>query len=63
MQKRKEIGLQRGREKGLPIGKIQLLEQPLGEEPTPTDDRSQRSVEELNCLLAELQERLRSRSQ
>ena len=62
-----QLGLQKGREEGrqegVLIGKIQLLEQLLGQEPTPTDDLSQRSAEELNSLLARLQERLRSRGQ
>ena len=56
-------GREEGREEGLVIGKIQLLEQLLGESPTPTHRLSQRSLDELNLLLAQLQERLRSRGE
>jgi len=56
-----QIGLEKGREQGALIGKIQLLEQLLGQAPTPTERLAERSLEELQSLLAELQERLRSR--
>ncbi|NOX53520.1 MAG: hypothetical protein GXP27_03615 [Planctomycetes bacterium] len=58
-----QIGLEKGQERGVLIGKIQLLEQLLGEPPTPTDRLSQRSLDELNSLLAGLQGRLRSRGE
>ena len=55
------IGLEKGREVGVLVGKIQLLEQLLGQVATPTERLAGRSVEELNSLLAELQGRLRHR--
>jgi len=62
-QEGREEGIEAGREEGVLIGKIQLLQQLLGETPTATDLLSQRSREELNSLLAQLQERLRTRGQ
>lgn len=56
-----QIGLEKGREVGVLVGKIQLLEQLLGQVPTPTERLAGRSVEELDSLLAELQGRLRHR--
>ncbi|NOX54872.1 MAG: hypothetical protein GXP27_10630 [Planctomycetes bacterium] len=58
-----QIGLEKGQERGVVIGKIQMLEQLLGEPPTPTERLSRRSLDELNSLLAQLQERLRSRGE
>ncbi len=67
LQKGEQIGLQKGREEGrlqgVLIGKIQLLEQLLGEPPTPAEELLHRSLQELNALLARLQERLRGRGE
>ena len=56
-----EKGLEKGREEGVLIGKLQLLEQLLGQETTPTEQLSGRSIDELQLLLTGLQSRLRSR--
>ncbi len=56
-----EKGREQGREEGVLIGKIQVLEQLLGDTPTPTARLLQRSVSELNAMVAQLQERLRHR--
>ncbi len=61
LEKGREEGIEKGREEGVLIGKIQVLEQLLDEPPTPTAHLSQRSVAELDTLLAQLQQRLRDR--
>ena len=61
LEKGREEGREVGREEGVLIGKVQLLEQLLGQVATPTERLAGRSVEELNSLLAELQGRLRHR--
>ena len=53
--------MEKGREQGALIGKIQLLEQLLEERPTLAEDLLERSLEELNSLVSRLQERLRRR--
>jgi len=62
-----QIGLQKGREEGreegLLIGKIQLLEQLLGQPQTPAERLLGRPLDELEALVAQLQERLRSRGE
>lgn len=54
-------GREEGREEGLVAGKIQLLEQLLGEESSSTENLLNRSLEELSATLRDLQQRLRSR--
>ena len=50
-----------GREEGSVVGKIQLLQQLLGDEEVSTPALLQRGSDELSKLLSELQTRLRSR--
>ena len=57
----REAGREEGREEGSLFGKIQLLQQLLGDEATGVTDLLRRGSEELNKLLSELQDRLRSR--
>ena len=57
----KEEGREEGREEGLLAGKIQLIQQLLGEESISTESLLNRSTEELSSMLSDLQERLRSR--
>ena len=54
-------GREEGREEGTLVGKIQLLQQLLGEEEASTSELLQRTSVELNRLFLELQERLRTR--
>jgi flagellar biosynthesis/type III secretory pathway protein FliH len=54
-------GREEGREEGALVGKIQLLQQLLGDETTSTSDLLQRASMDLNRLLLELQDRLRAR--
>jgi flagellar biosynthesis/type III secretory pathway protein FliH len=58
-------GRQEGRQEGLEIGellgKIQLLQQLLGEESSSTEGLGERTISELSIMLADLQQRLRSR--
>ena len=56
-----EEGLEKGIEKGESLGKIQVLQQLLGEEPSSTASLRERTISELSTLLADLQQRLRSR--
>ncbi|MCA9165029.1 MAG: hypothetical protein KDA62_18680, partial [Planctomycetales bacterium] len=57
----REQGLRKGRHEGALIGKIQLLQELLGD--SPLDDEASRGMSsaELAALLAALQERMRSR--
>ena len=48
-------------EKGESVGKIQILQQHLGEEPSSTASLRERTTSELSTMLADLQQRLRSR--
>jgi predicted transposase/invertase (TIGR01784 family) len=50
-----------GMEKGKWVGKIQILQQLLGEESSSTESLRERTIDELSTILADLQERLRSR--
>ena len=52
---------QEGRDEGSLAGKIQLLQQLLGEESSSTESLLERPMDELSTLLAVLQQRLRSR--
>lgn len=52
---------QEGLEIGSLAGKIQLLQQLLGEESSSTESLLERPTDELSKLLADLQQRLRSR--
>lgn len=54
-------GLARGMEKGLLGGKIQTLQELLGEPISQSDDLQNRTVEELSKFVQELQSRLRKR--
>ncbi|HUG70159.1 MAG TPA: hypothetical protein VMM76_20590, partial [Pirellulaceae bacterium] len=56
-----EARLIAAREEGSLVGKIQLLQQLLGDEESGTDELVQRGAGELSKLLSELQSRLRSR--
>jgi len=56
-------GREEGREEGVLVGKIQVLQQLLGEQQTPAEELLQRPLDELNSLLSQLQERLRRRGQ
>lgn len=60
-----EQGRQEGRQEGLArgalIGKIQLLQQLLNEVPSGDADLGQQSLDELNSLLTDLQQRLSGR--
>jgi hypothetical protein len=53
--------MEKGMEKGESLGKIQVLQQLLGEEPSSTASLRERTISELSTLLADLQQRLRSR--
>ena len=57
----REKGREEGLEKGVLVGKIHLVEQLLDEVPTTGESLVNRSTEELTALLADLQQRLRSR--
>jgi predicted transposase/invertase (TIGR01784 family) len=56
-----EKGLEKGLEKGEAIGKIQLLQELLGEESSSTASLRERAIGELTGILGDLQQRLRSR--
>ncbi|MCA9205003.1 MAG: hypothetical protein KDA59_18255, partial [Planctomycetales bacterium] len=57
----REQGLIKGRHGGEMIGKIQLLQELLGDSPLDDDASRGMSSAELAALLAALQERMRSR--
>jgi predicted transposase/invertase (TIGR01784 family) len=57
----REEGRQEGLEKGALMGKIQFLQQLLSEGPSAAADLRQQSLDELNALLTDLQQRLRGR--
>ena len=50
-----------GIERGALIGKIQLLQQLLDDDPATDADLRQQSLDELNSRLTDLQQRLRGR--
>jgi hypothetical protein len=54
-------GREEGREEGLVMGKIQMLQDLLGEKPTATSLLVNLSLDSLTAQLAELQQRLRDR--
>jgi flagellar biosynthesis/type III secretory pathway protein FliH len=56
-----EKGREEGREEGAVIGKIQILQELLGEASSSTTSLQERTIGELSTLLADLQQRLRSR--
>ena len=57
----REEGREEGMEKGESLGKIQILQQLLGEESSSTESLRERTTSELSTILADLQQRLRSR--
>jgi flagellar biosynthesis/type III secretory pathway protein FliH len=57
----REEGRQEGWQRGELAGKIQLLQQLLGEESSSTESLRERTISELSTMVADLQERLRSR--
>jgi predicted transposase/invertase (TIGR01784 family) len=65
MEKGREEGMEKGREKGreegAAIGKIQILQEILGEASSSTASLRERTIGELSTMLADLQQRLRSR--
>jgi predicted transposase/invertase (TIGR01784 family) len=60
-EKGREEGREEGLEKGESIGKTQILQQLLGEESNSTESLRERTISELSTMVADLQERLRSR--
>ena len=54
-------GRQEGREEGELLGKIRILQELLGEEPSSPESLDERTIGELSEILADLQQRLRSR--
>jgi hypothetical protein len=54
-------GREEGWEGGEWAGKIQILQELLGEESSTTRRLRERTIDELSTMLADLQERLRSR--
>ena len=60
-QEGRQEGREEGLEQGAVVGKIQLLQELLGVEPSTAADLSQRRPDELTALAAELQQRLRTR--
>jgi flagellar biosynthesis/type III secretory pathway protein FliH len=56
-----EEGRQDGWQRGELAGKIQILQQLLGEESSSTEGLRERTIGDLSTILADLQQRLRSR--
>jgi flagellar biosynthesis/type III secretory pathway protein FliH len=56
-----EEGMEKGMEKGETVGKIQVLQELLGDELTPTANLRKLEIGNLSAILADLQQRLRSR--
>ena len=56
-----EEGREQGREQGAAIGKIQILQELLGDESSSTASLRERTIGELSTMLADLQQRLRWR--
>jgi flagellar biosynthesis/type III secretory pathway protein FliH len=56
-----EKGREEGRKEGEAIGKIQLLQELLGDESSSNASLHERPIGELSTMLADLQQRLRSR--
>jgi hypothetical protein len=61
MEKGLEKGREEGMEKGESVGKIQILQELLGDAPSSTTSLRERTTGELSTMLADLQQRLRSR--
>ena len=61
MDSAREEGRQEGWKGGELAGKIQLLQELLGEEANSTESLRERTIRELSTMMADLQERLRSR--
>ena len=61
LEQGREQGREQGLELGAMVGKIQLLQQLLGEAPFSTAGLLERPTEQLSTLLEDLQQRLRSR--
>jgi len=57
----REEGREEGMEKGEAVGKIQILQELLGEQSSSTASLRERTLSELSAMLANLQQRLRSR--
>ena len=57
----REEGREEGRQHGELTGKIQILQQLLGEESSSTEGLRERTISDLSTILADLQQRLRSR--
>jgi predicted transposase/invertase (TIGR01784 family) len=56
-----EKGREEGRKEGELLGKIRILQELLGEEPSSSESLDERKIGELSEILADLQQRLRSR--
>jgi hypothetical protein len=56
-----EKGREEGRKEGELLGKIRILQEILGEEPSSSESLDERTIDELSEILADLQQRLRSR--
>ncbi len=61
MEKGMEKGREEGRQEGEFLGKIRILQELLGDEPSSPEDLDERTIGELSEILADLQQRLRSR--
>jgi flagellar biosynthesis/type III secretory pathway protein FliH len=61
LEKGREEGREEGMEKGETVGKIQILQELLGDAPSSTASLRERTIGELSTMLADLQQRLRSR--
>ena len=61
MEKGMERGMERGMEKGLLAGKVQTLQELLGEAEASNQDLLRLSLDELSALAQSLQSRLRGR--
>ncbi|TVS15178.1 MAG: hypothetical protein EA424_16975 [Planctomycetaceae bacterium] len=52
---------EKGRQEGELLGKIRILQELLGDEPSTPENLDERTIGELSEILADLQQRLRSR--
>ena len=62
-KERREEGVEFGKKIGILIGRIQILQQFFHESVATDDDLEGQGIEKLDALLAELQDRLRSRGE
>ena len=60
-QEGQKEGREEGRQEGEFLGKIRILQELLGDEPSSPEDLDERTIGELSEILADLQQRLRSR--